>query len=164
MFSYSFGHIAGIHQIDFSKSIIWVFHADKIPPHIGFSTKNTFFSLKVSGKDEQLNAESVLELIQRKKIPALFIQLSTNIQLNELKDVYIPFEHAISGSVTCLTPIRNLLERPEANQLSDLLNQMTDDIEIIAGSHLPDNYNSLPSYSIEEIYSYIQELSNHVER
>ena len=31
--------------------LIWIFHIDKIPPHIGISSQGVFFSLKSNGKD-----------------------------------------------------------------------------------------------------------------
>lgn len=159
MYSYTFKHIGNPSEIDFSTSVIWVFHADKIPPHIGFSSENRFYSLKVSGKDEQLSVQHVLELIHRKKIPALFIQLKSFISLAEAEHAYRQYERAVYGSVTCLTPIREMLHQPDAHQLSDLLNRIDHAIERTAGINLPKNYTALPVYSIDEIYSYISELS-----
>lgn len=162
MYSYTFKHIGNLSEIDFSNSVIWVLHADKIPPHIGFSSENIFYSLKVSGKDEQLNVQHVLDLIHRKKIPSLFIQLKTVVPLTEVKHTYNQYERAVYGSVTCLTPIREFVHQPDARQLSDLLNGIDHTIETTAGVNLPENYTSLPVYSIDEIYSYISELSkNH---
>lgn len=164
MFSYTFKHIGQSSDIDFSKNVIWVFHADKIPPHIGFSVAHTFFSLKVSGKDEGLTTNHVLELIQRKKIPALLIQLTDIYSLEDVKAAYDLFECAVFGSVTCLNPIRNLLDQPEATQLSDLLNRVEANIRLVSGLNLPDNYKNLPSYSTHHIHSYIKQLSSHVEK
>lgn len=164
MFSYTFRHIGQSSEIDFSKNVIWVLHADKIPPHIGFSADNTFFSLKVSGKDEGLHTDNVLELIQRKRIPTLLIQLADIRLLETVKSEYDLFECAVFGSITCLNPIRNLLSQPEATQLSDLLNRIENNIRRVGGVNLPDNYKTLPSYSTDEIHSYIRQLSSHVER
>lgn len=161
MSSYSFEHIAGSSEIDFSNNVIWVFHADKIPPHIGFSAEQLFYSLKVSGKDEHLSTQSVSELIQRKKIPTLFIQLRSNKSLEDVQTAYEQFERAVFGSITCLTPIRNVFSQPEARQLSELLHRLEDQIEKVAGLYLPPGYKALPSYSIDDIHSYIQQLSSH---
>lgn len=161
MSEYSFEHIVEISEVDFSGNIIWVFYADKIPPHIGFSSKHAFFSLKVSGKDEQLNTQHVLELIQRKKIPSLFIQLDEKKSLEDVQIAYKQFERVVSGSITCLTPIQNLLHHQEARQLSDLLHRVNDKIVKVAGTSLPQDYNTLPSYSVDDIHSYIQQLSSH---
>lgn len=164
MFSYTFRHIDQSSEIDFSRNVIWVLHADKAPPHIGFSSENTFFSLKVSGKDEGLNTDNVLELIQRKKIPTLLIQLTEIRSSEDVKSEYDLFERAVFGSITCLNPIRNLLNQPEATQLSDLLSRIETTIQIVAGLNLPNEYKTLPSYSTNEIHSYIKQLSSHVER
>jgi uncharacterized protein YfaS (alpha-2-macroglobulin family) len=162
--NYTFKHIGQSSEIDFSKSVIWVMYADKIPPHIGFSSNNSFFSLKVSGKDEGLNANNVLELIQRKRIPTLLIQLMDFYSLEDVKSEYDSFKSAVFGSITCLNPIRNILNQPEATQLSDLLNRIEDNIQRIGSLNLSDNYKALPSYSPKEIHSYIKQLSNHVGR
>lgn len=159
MYSYTFKHIDTLSAIDFSNSVIWVFHADQIPPHIGFSSENKFYSLKVSGKDEQLDVQHVLELIHRKNIPSLFIRLQSFIPLTEVENVYKHVERAVYGSVTCLTPIKELLQQPDVQQLSELLYQIDQEIQTTAGVNLPENYTALPVYSIDEIYSYISELS-----
>ncbi len=158
MSSYSFESFAELSDIDFSESIIWVLYADKIPPHIGFSTKQTFFSLKVSGKDENLKTESVLELINRKKIPSLLIQISTKTSVESMQKVYSLYQNADSNT-TCLHPIKDLVEQ-EARQLSDLLEKITPEIKTVAGCYLPVGYSALPSYSFQDIQSYIQDLSN----
>lgn len=163
MFSYTFQHIGQVSEIDFSKNVIWVLHADKIPPHIGFSANNTFFSLKVSGKDENLNVQNVLGLIHRKKIPTLFIELNSAVSLQNIINRYSEYERATDVS-TCLTPIKILLDEPQSVQLSDLLNRIENRIRRIAGIYLPENYTALPSYSTDEIHSYIKQLSNYVER
>ena len=161
MYSYTFHHIGTLSELDFSRNIIWVFHATKIPPHIGFSAENTFYSLKVSGKDEALNGQNVLDLIRRRGIPSLLVQLNTDQPVEELHNAYSTFATAVYGQTTCLTPIRNLLGQPEALQLSDLLFRMNDRIEKVAGIHLPEDYMALPSYSMEDIQMYIHQLSNH---
>lgn len=163
MSEYIFDSFVDLREIDFSKSIIWVFYADKIPPHIGFSTKNVFFSLKVSGKDENLNAEQVLELIHRKKIPSLLIQTSFQTTIDKLKSVYAMYQKADSNT-TCLNPIKDLLKQSESQQLSTLLSKITTEITKIAGCYLPENYNALPTYSLEDIHSYIQQLSNEISK
>lgn len=160
MYSYTFSHIGTISEIDFSQNIIWVFYATKIPPHIGFSTKNVFYSLKVSGKDDALTTRNVLELIHRKQIPSLFIQLNTGKSVKELRNAYHAFETAVYGKTTCLSPIQQLLGQPEAFQLSHLLSQVETRIEKVAGIYLPENYTALPSYSVKDIQSYIQQLSH----
>ncbi len=160
MSSYTFNHIGTTPEIDFSRNIIWVFYATKIPPHIGFSTQNVFYSLKVSGKDDGLTTRNVLELIHRKQIPSLFIQLNTGKSVKELQNAYHAFESAVYGETTCLTPIQQLLGQPEASQLSHLLSRIEARIEKVAGIYLPEDYTALPSYSVKDIQSYIQQLSH----
>ena len=56
MFDFEFDHIIK-DEVDLAPEqglFLWVFHADKIPPHIGISLDGCFFSLKSSGVDIDL--------------------------------------------------------------------------------------------------------------
>ena len=57
------------------KAYLWVWHADKIPPHLGLSTQSRYYSLKSNGKDQNVCFEKVIQLIDRKKIKTLAIEL-----------------------------------------------------------------------------------------
>ncbi len=159
MSSFYFQNIKPASEINFSATIIWIFNADKIPPHIGFSTNGKYFSLKVSGKDENIDTNTIFELISRKRIPTIFIQLNQTITIEALSEAYSQFDKAIAGKTTCLTPIKNLVHSPNVKQLSELLNQNKELIINTFGINLPLNYTNLPSYSVNDIDNYIQKLS-----
>jgi len=46
---------------------LWVFHVDKIPPHVGISIDGVYFSMKVSDCDFKLDVDTVYQVVQRKK-------------------------------------------------------------------------------------------------
>lgn len=163
MYSFTFEHIASIREIDFSQNLIWVLHADKTPPHIGFSADQLFYSLKANGKDEAIPVRKMTELINRKKIPTLLIQLKSRLESEIVNTVFSTYQTAEFGKTTCLTPITQLLQQSEVNQLSELLTSIQPEISIVAGTHLPEKYTMLPSYSLEDIHDYIQQLTQHVE-
>lgn len=156
-------------EIDFSESYnfqsntyLWIWHANKIPPHIGVSSENLYFSLKVSGKDVALPCERTLGLAVSKNISMLLIELKCSLQLSEIQRVYSRYDMASPKSSTCLSPIKQLFELPNVMQLSELLDEMEESKQIqqVFGIHLPLSYDSLPDYSVEEIQNRLLLLSN----
>lgn len=165
MSSFGFDNIQSIED----KSIlhkgfyIWVWHADKIPPHIGCSLNGSYYSLKVNGKDSSLNYEKVLQLIEVKKIPTLLINVLHEIDLLNLVEKFDDFQRAQSTSNTCLSPITAVLScESEVFQLSDLLKYLNDRNQLgtVFGLNLGDGYSCLPEYTIEDIDNRLRKLEN----
>jgi len=156
--SYSFKTFKKHDEVNFHNTLIWIFYATKTPPHIGISTKERLFSLKVKGKDENIYTNRMLKTVQLKKIPTVIVELNNQLAIKKLKDEYILYDHITSGKNTCLTPIKNILKCTKAQQLSELLHFINERINICAGLHLPDNYNTLPNYSTTEINNRIEQL------
>ena len=51
-YEFRFENLSRLESISETNDVlIWIFHADKIPPHIGISSQGFFFSLKSNGKD-----------------------------------------------------------------------------------------------------------------
>lgn len=149
------------HQALFSRSTcLWIWHADKIPPHIGISSNGLYFSLKVKGKETDLPVSVVLDAIQRKKIPSLCYLLSD--QIEDLSLHFNAFHRAVAGEITCLFPIREALGLPVASQLSELLESLEQEgrIEKKIGFFLPEDFNGLPNYGMFEIHERLQQLAD----
>jgi len=159
-FSYSFPTLKHYNDINFIETVLWILNATKKPPHLGISTQKRFFSLKMNGKDENVSYNEILKIIHTKKIPTILIKINLKLSLKELENEYMLYSNIIQGKNTCLSPIKNVLKTPQANQLSELLYLLSDSINLTAGMYLPDNYNQLPSYSITEINMRIEHLSN----
>lgn len=51
--------------LDTDKAQLWVWHADKIPPHIGFSINSHYFSLKANGRDVNVPIDSIIAVIHK---------------------------------------------------------------------------------------------------
>lgn len=162
MFSYQFTHIGDFNQVDFNKPVIWVLNATKTPPHIGLSIENKYFSLKANGKDESIDIKNIIDLVDRKQIPTLFIELDLHLSLNEVEKSYQKFNKAGENQSTCLSPISQLVDASSARQLSELLQQIDGKITRVAGLNLPQDYQALPSYSIETIHQHIEDLKIYV--
>ncbi len=133
---------------------IWVLHADKTPPHIGVSSEKLFYSLKINGKDEGLELNSLLNLIHKKRIPTLAITLTNTLKEIELKKTFDLFDSKIMQEQTCLTPIVELLT-PQFNDLIlvELLDKLDQKKEIksVYGFNLPAGFEGIPIYTRETI-------------
>lgn len=147
------------------NAYIWVWNADKIPPHLGFSFEKNYHSLTF--KERELKAVSgMLGKATRLKIPLLFIELPGSWEENEIRNAFQMFERAEAGKSTCLSPIKEVLHLGETiQQLAHLLTEL-DRQEIafrVFALHLDQSYVSLPDYTVDDVVSRIQGL-NHAER
>jgi hypothetical protein len=143
---------------------LWVWYADKIPPHIGCSANGSYFSLKVNGKDESLQVEKVLNIIKKKKILTLIIELDQTIELNRIIHVFSGYKQAQAGISTCLTPVIDLLgfENKGIEQLSSLLKYLETGkiLGKVFGLNLTEGYTGIPNYGTDEIQNRLRKLEN----
>lgn len=160
MSSYRFTDIrSDTEKLDFAKTGIWIIHSDKIPPHIGISTNNKFFSLKANGKDFGLNTLSVVNSLKRKQIEFVILETELDIELEHLEKEYYVHNHAIPFQKSCLVPILNVLKLDQSFLLVNLIN-------FLETKHLISNYfvvNLKRSYPQIESYSAI-EVANEIEK
>ena len=57
-----------------SDVLLWMFHVDKIPPHVGISQNDLFFSLKSNGRDE-IPVSKLIQIIENKGIKCIKLNL-----------------------------------------------------------------------------------------
>lgn len=140
---------------------LWIFHADKIPPHIGISTENSFFSIKSRGRDFGIAVEYVFALIDRKNVSSLFVKLN-DVDLKTVESVFENYSSIPEGS-SCLEPINKIID-PNNNfsSVGELLNSLTEKNELLKvfGIHLPEDYEGIPAYGKREIEERIKFLRN----
>lgn len=162
MFDFIFRDLDFTSRIDsFSGIHLWIIHADKIPPHIGFSIDNNYFSLKANGKDNGISTESILQIIQKKKIGTVFVKLNCELSFEEIKSAFDEFERAKDLNSSCLVPIRNVLKAPDSiSKLSELLYflETQNMIYSVFGLHLNNDYKGIKSYTTTEIQQRIEKL------
>lgn len=152
--------IATLQDVNKRGLCLWVLHADKIPPHIGISKDGLFYSLKVTGKDENVSVEALVNTITKKKIPTLCYEL---YDLNpDLKSVFSNYSFAIAESITCLAPIKDALACPHANKVSELIDHLEAEsqIKVVGGTFLPDGFSGISSYEVGEIHARLKALGN----
>jgi hypothetical protein len=162
MFDYIFKDVDFSPRIDsFSGIHLWIIHADKTPPHIGFSIDNHYFSLKANGKDNGISTDSILQIIQKKKIGTVFVKLNCDLIFQEKKLAFDAFDSAKGLNSSCLVPIRNVLKAPNSiSKLSELLYflETQNMIYSIFGLHLSNDYKGIKSYTTTEIQQRIEKL------
>ncbi len=148
-------------KLDSNGVLLWVWHADKIPPHIGLSTDGHYFSLKANGKDEHLSINRILELIQRKSIPTLCFHLDYSISMNDITRTFDQFTVTVPNDITCLQPIKDVLNIPHAGQLTDLLIELyaQNHVRSVVGFNLPEDFNGIKQYSPEDIHERLTKLA-----
>lgn len=165
MFSFQFDTILSMddyHQLK-NGFYIWIWYADKIPPHIGCSSNGNYFSLKVKGKDKNVFYYKVISLLNSKEIPSILIHLKNDVELNDVAAVFDKYSNVGIGVNTCLTPILDILDCEEKiGQLSELLKYLTKRglIESVFGLNLSKEYIGIPDYTKEDIQNRLLKLEN----
>jgi hypothetical protein len=148
-------------EFNSNELTIWVLHADKTPPHIGVSIEESFYSLKINGKDDGLAVDSLLQLIVIKQIPTLGITLNTSMKHEQIKSVFSTFGSKIGSNETCLSPIVKLLT-PQLNDLIliELLSELDkqEQIKSVYSFYLPHGYVGIPNYTRETIQQRIHAI------
>lgn len=145
------------------KTMIWIWNADKIPPHIGISVGKDYFSLTYR-KSEHLLTASMLKKAKRSAIPLVLVEIQKEVISLEPIAVFSKYERAVDG-ITCLRPIREVMKLGEnVNQLADLLIYLESNklIYQVNGLNLPEGYVGIPDYSMEEILDRIKLLIDNV--
>jgi hypothetical protein len=154
---------ASIDSLGLNRTLLWILHVDKIPPHIGISTFGSYFSLKANGKDEALPVEKLILLIRSKKIPTVIVELSEDIPLDTISVKFNQFAKAEDLNATCLTPIKELLApKHSVSRLKDLLEtlQLTNEIQKVYGLNLASTFKGIPFYTTDEIRKRLEILRN----
>ncbi|WP_343633547.1 hypothetical protein [Fluviicola sp.] len=141
------------------KSFIWIWNADKVPPHIGISTGKDYYSLTYR-KSEQLLTASMLKKAKRSAIPLILVEIPQELIRLEIAAIFSKYERA-SGGITCMYPIRETMQLEHVSQLADLLVYLESKalIQGVNGVNLPEGYTGIPDYSMEDILKRIETLN-----
>ena len=140
---------------------LWVWHANKIPPHVGISVDGHYFSLKVSGKDIHVPIDQIVTLIKRKKIVALALKLERAVALETIYNVFEKLDSAGSFSVSCLFPVKLILNTMQASKLVELVEELEDQRQVqeCIGFNTSD-FMGIPFYSEQDIHNRLRSLEN----
>lgn len=164
-FEINYKDINLINQVgDFPKhnNLIYIFHANKIPPHIGWSEENKFYSLKATGTDLGLDTFKINHLIIKKKIPTLIIELN-DLEYCERNahEIFLKYGTGLSKGKTCLNPIDKLLfNEVRHEKIGELLQSLIQNRMKLTfyGANLPTSFQGISNYSRIDIENRIFEL------
>ncbi len=136
-------------------SVLWVLHADKVPPHIGLSVNGLFYSLKANGKDTAAPISSLLEVINRRGITTLCFNLKDDLPLDVINGVFNDYEKTIPNQITCLNPIKELLNQNGASKLIELLASLEESrrINSVTGLNIPLEFSGIKDYDVSDIHA-----------
>jgi hypothetical protein len=150
------------HSIDEQKCLLWVWHADKIPPHLGLSIEGKYFSLKANGKDFMAEIDSVKQIISRKEIKTLCFELKSTLNVQDIADSFNKYESTIPFEITCLKPIQEVLNSYFSKQLIDLLVDLDDknQIQRVFGYNILEGFDSISEYTTDDIHARLKQLKD----
>lgn len=157
-FNFKFIHKELPEQV-LQRSFIWIWNADKIPPHIGISRGKDYFSLTYR-KSEQLLTASMLKKAKRSGIPLILVEIPKEIIRLDPQRIFSEYERAVDG-ITCLQPIREVMQLDGINQLANLLTYLQSESLLIQvnGLNLSEDYTGIPDYSMDDILKRISQLN-----
>lgn len=165
MSSFDFENVLDLHTESTLNDgfFLWIWHADKIPPHIGCSINGAYFSLKVNGKDDKKESNNALLVIQQKKIATVLVKLKTQTNLEYVQTIFNGFEKAGRNGQTCLAPITEILGCSDSvSQLATLLKflESKQQIESVFGLNLTTDYAGILAYTKIDIANRLRTLEN----
>ena len=140
---------------------LWVWNPAGIPPHMGLSVDGRYFSLKANGLDFNSDLQDLIGVISRKKLPVIAIELGSNFDVNDCIAEFSRYDKTIAHEVTCLNPIKSVLNFQGVKKLSDLLMELEDGG--IQGSitswNIAEDAIELADYSTADIHKHLVSLS-----
>jgi hypothetical protein len=155
-------HIGGIAEFPKDKGLLYIFHANKIPPHIGWSLNNKFYSLKAKGVDLGLDTLKINHIILKKQIPTLIIAIDDiAVDENLINKVFSSYGEGLQIGKTCLNPIDEVFfNEVKHEKIGDLLQTLIENKMNLTfyGLNLPDSFQGIFNYSKNEIEKRIFEL------
>lgn len=146
--------------VGLNSALLWVLHADKIPPHIGLSYNGLFYSLKANGKDEGVSIESLIEIVNRRRISTLCFELNSSVESDSIIKEFRRFDRTIPNEITCLIPIKNVLNHKSASKLIELLKLLeeNDEIERAMGLNIEKDFGGIQDYDVAAIHARLKNL------
>jgi hypothetical protein len=144
-----------------SGTWLWIWNPDKVPPHIGISVGQHYFSLTYREAEIQRNVAAMVRKAKRSGIPLVLADLSDVCLKSDLTAAFQQYERAGSDGVTCLTPVKEVIGVADnVKQLSELLMELEQrgNMKPVFAVHLTSAYQGIPHYTVSEIMQRIEQL------
>jgi len=144
-----------------SGTYLWIWNADKVPPHIGISRGQNYFSLTYKQAEIQKNVTTMVRKAKRSGIPLVLVDLSEVAFQHDFTTIFQQYERAGINGATCLSPVRQVLGLSgNVKQLSHLLTEIetAGKMKQVFAIHLASAYQGIPAYAVSEIMQRIEQL------
>ena len=151
-----------------SSTGIILINAHEKPPHLGVFSNDKYFSLSANEIQNSLDVAVVLQIINRKKIPSIFISFKKTLNNSIIEKIFASYSDLKEG-MTCVNPIKKLVNQQicEINNVQFIfelipLLEKSDHLKsyhhLYCESYLDANYFELREYSMEDILTRIKKL------
>jgi len=144
-----------------SGTYLWIWNADKVPPHIGISRGQNYFSLTYKQAEIQKNVAAMVRKAKRSGIPLVLVDLSGLVFQHDFTTIFQQYERAGMNGATCLSPVKQVLGiSVNVKQLSELLTEIetAGKMKQVFAIHLTSAYKGIPDYTVSEIMQRIEQL------
>ena len=145
---------------NWDSSFIWIIHSNKIPPHIGFSLDDSYFSLKATGSDFNLPVNRVFNSLKVKKCEFILVEVLIERSLNQVQETFEKSPDLFQQNNSCLTPILSLFDIDSQLILPDLLRvlEKNQHISSIFAFNVAESKLGIKQYSQSDIEDRIEKL------
>ncbi len=110
--------------LEIGSVYLWIFNPTKFPPHIGISTEQKYYSLKMNGKDEAIDTSTLFDFCEREAKKLIVQEVKISISEEKIANAFAKFQNVIPGENSCLAPINQLFNLPKSTILKDLLDNL----------------------------------------
>lgn len=162
---YIFSNIQPFENFDINKTYLVLFYVNKIPPHLGIVSGNKYYSITIKYVENGLKSDYILKLIQKKKIPTLFVELHKDIS-EQVKSKFNTLEKINLKGTSCLKPIREIFDVKNANVIFDVLDYFDENrisYNVLSNNIAKIDYE-IERYSRENVLNRIKELKQNAGR
>jgi hypothetical protein len=163
MFDFNQFNIDPISDSHFLKkgNFIWLIHANKTPPHIGISNHGRYYSLKMDGKDHDSDVDVVFELLKKKKIVTLWVEINSELDATQVDSTFSNYTSCAENNCSCLSPIQKIYSHSKSKAvIFDLLEELNEknDIKQIFGLNIPPDFKGLEPYEYSAVVNRLNRL------
>lgn len=142
---------------------LWIWKADEICPHLGISSEGNYFSLKISGKEERVNATNLLERAHKKAKKLLLLKLTDEISVEAITLVFQKYQSCQENACFCSAPILEVFGINKENGiLFDLLNCLEERnaVNTVFAWNLSASFQGIPFYSATDVNNHLLKLAS----
>jgi len=149
-----------------------IFHANRVPPHIGMFSSGRYYSLTATESQIGINIDSIWRTITSKEIETLFVQINSSPSESLLTSIYSSYKTARAYQFTCLRPIKDFfhihhgMSMDNVQFIFDLIPALRSANLVEKTYHLNlkfpvyENFFELLQYDMVDVYQRIEELQN----